>query len=69
MSRPFIDYREAGLEDVSAIAQVNSDTMRECGLATADIYDIQRLSNGWDGYVRRVRHPQHAWSLASCLRP
>jgi GNAT superfamily N-acetyltransferase len=55
-----LQYREAGLADVSAIAQVNSDTLRECGLATADIYDVQRLTNRWDGYVRRVQHPRHA---------
>jgi len=60
MASPSIEYREAGLEDVFAIAQVNSDTMRECGLGTPDIYDAERLRNRWDGYVRRVRHPQHA---------
>lgn len=60
MSALSIDYREAGLEDVDAIAQVNSDTMRECGLAPPDLHDVQRLRTRWDGYVRRVRHPQHA---------
>jgi len=55
-----MEYREAGLEDVFAIAQVNGDTLRECGLATPDIYDIERLRNRWDGYVRRVSHPQCA---------
>jgi GNAT superfamily N-acetyltransferase len=54
------EYREAGLEDVAAIAQVNSDTMRECGLGTPDVCDIQRQRNRWDGYIRRIRHPQHA---------
>jgi GNAT superfamily N-acetyltransferase len=60
MIRSEPQYREAGLEDVSAIAQVNSDTLRECGLATPDIYDIQRVQSRWDGYVRRIHHPQHA---------
>jgi len=53
-------YREAGREDVFAIAQVNSDTMRECGLATPEIYDLQRVRNRWGGYVRGIHHPQHA---------
>ncbi|MGD0438045.1 MAG: GNAT family N-acetyltransferase [Bryobacteraceae bacterium] len=55
-----IEYREAGIEDVFAIARINSDTMRECGLEPPDIYDFQRLRTRWDGYVRRIHHPRHA---------
>jgi GNAT superfamily N-acetyltransferase len=55
-----ISYREAGIGDVASIAQVNSDTLRECGLAKAEIYDLARLQARWDSYVRRLRHPQHA---------
>jgi GNAT superfamily N-acetyltransferase len=55
-----IEFREAGLEDVEEIARVESDTKRESDLAEPAIYDVQRLSSRWDGYVRRLRHPQHA---------
>jgi GNAT superfamily N-acetyltransferase len=49
-----------GLADVPAIAQVNSDTLRECGLAPPDIYDLERLKGRWDGYLRGLQNPQHA---------
>lgn len=55
-----VQYREAGIDDVASIAQVNSDTLRECGLATAEIYDFERLQARWDAYIRRLSHPQHA---------
>lgn len=55
-----IEFREAGLEDVEEIARVESDTKRECDLAEPAIYDFQRLRSRWEGYVRCVRHPQHA---------
>src|SRR5271165_7652814 len=52
--------RLIAVEEVAAIATVNSDTMRACGLGTAGLYDIQRLAIRWDGYVRRIRHPRQA---------
>ena len=55
-----IEYREAGLEHVDEIAQVESDTKRESDLAEPAIYDVQRLRSRWEGYLRRIRHPQHA---------
>ena len=55
-----IEFREAGLEDVNEIARVESDTKRESDLAEPAIYDVQRLRSRWEGYVRRLRHPQHA---------
>lgn len=56
----FCQLREAGVEDVSRIAQINSDTLRECGLGTAEIFDVERLRKRWDGYMRGVHHPQFA---------
>ncbi len=55
-----IHYREAGIADVPAIAQVNGDTLRECGLDTAGVWDLERLRGRWDGYVRGLQHPRHA---------
>ena len=57
---PPVLYREAGLDDVPGIARVNSDTLRECGLAPPEIYAPERLLARWDAYIRRVQHPQHA---------
>ena len=55
-----IEFREAGVEDVPAIAQVKSDTLRECGLAGPEFYDLERLRNRWDGYMRGLHHPREA---------
>ncbi len=55
-----IEYREVGIEAVDEIAEVNRDTLRECGLAAADIYDVERLRGRWKGYVSRLHHPQQA---------
>jgi GNAT superfamily N-acetyltransferase len=60
MTPEAIQFREARIEDVDRIARVNSDTLRECGLATPEIYDIERQRNRWDGYMRGLQHPRHA---------
>ena len=57
-----IEYRVAGIEDVFDIARLTSDTMLECGLGSA-AFDL--LLTRWEGYVRGVRHPQHA--LQPCV--
>jgi GNAT superfamily N-acetyltransferase len=56
----FCQLREAGIEDVPHIAQINSDTLRECGLETPEMFDVERLRKRWIGYVRGLHQPQYA---------
>ena len=58
--KEMIEFREAGLEDIDEIATVESDTKRESELAEPAIYDVQRLRSRWEGYLRRLSHPEQA---------
>ena len=60
MPQGSVQFREAGVQDVPCIAQVNSDTLRDCGLATPDLFDVERLQSRWYGYMRGLHHPQGA---------
>lgn len=55
-----IRYRKAGIDDVPRIAQVNSDTLRECGLGTPEMYEAERLRKRWESYTRGLHHPRYA---------